>query len=80
MCRPEFMFLSIIIPSSNSLGWNIDVYLWLLIDELKQLWSSKILIYDISRKYNFQMKATLMWTINDFLCMEWFLVGEHMKN
>jgi len=28
------MFLSIIIPSPNSLGRNMDVFLWLLIDEL----------------------------------------------
>jgi hypothetical protein len=26
------------------------------------------------------MKTALMWTINDFLCMEWFLVGARMKN
>jgi hypothetical protein len=36
--RLEFMFLSTIIPSCNSLGRNIDVCLQLLIDELKQLW------------------------------------------
>jgi hypothetical protein len=38
-----------------------------LIDELKQLWSSEALTYDVSRKQNFIMKAALMWTINDFL-------------
>ena len=37
-----------------------------LIDELTQLWSSGYLTYDISRKYNFVMRAALMWTINDF--------------
>jgi hypothetical protein len=35
MCmRLEFMFLSMVIPSSNSMGWNIDVCLRPLIDEL----------------------------------------------
>jgi hypothetical protein len=35
MCmRLKFMFLSMVIPSSNSLGWNIDVCLRQLIDEL----------------------------------------------
>jgi hypothetical protein len=68
MCmRPEFMFLSMVIPGSSSLGRNIDVCLCLLIDKLTQLWSSGALTYDISRKQNFIIRAALMWTINDFL-------------
>jgi hypothetical protein len=67
MCmRPEFMFLSIVIPGPSSPGQNIDVCLRPLIDDLTQLWSSGVLTYDISRKQNFVMKAALMWTINDF--------------
>jgi hypothetical protein len=51
MCmRPEFMFLSTVIPGPRSLGRNIDVCLRPLIDELAQLWSSGALTYDISRK------------------------------
>jgi len=60
------MFLSTIIPGPSSLGRNIDVCLRPLIDELAQLWSSRALTYDISRKQNFLMRAALMWTINDF--------------
>jgi len=68
MCmRPEFMFLSTVIPGPSSPGWNIDVCLRPLIDELAQLWSSGTLTYDILRKQNFLMRAALMWTINDFL-------------
>jgi len=67
MCmRPEFMFLSIVIPGPSSPRRNIDVFLHPLIDELTQLWSSEALTYDISRKQNFVMRAALMWTINDF--------------
>jgi hypothetical protein len=67
MCiKPEFMFLSIIIPGPSSPGQNINVYLRPLIDELTQLWSSRALTYDISRKQNFVMRAALIWTINDF--------------
>jgi hypothetical protein len=58
--RSEFMFLFTVIPSPNSLGQNIDVCLRLLIGELKQLWSSGALTYDVSRKQNFMMKITLM--------------------
>jgi len=60
------MFLSIVIPGPSSPGRNIDVCPRPLIDELTQLWSSRALTYDISRKQNFVMKAALMWTINDF--------------
>jgi len=60
------MFLSIVIPGSSSPGWNIDVCPRPLINELTQLWSSRALTYDVSRKQNFVMKAALMWTINDF--------------
>jgi hypothetical protein len=62
----EVMFLSTVIPSPDSPGRNIDVYLRPLIDELMQLWSSEALTYDVSRKENFLMRAALMWTINDF--------------
>jgi len=65
--RPEFMFLSMVIPGFNSLGWNIDVCLRSLIDKLKQLWLSRALTYNASRKWNFLTKTTLMWTINHFL-------------
>jgi len=38
MCiRPEFMFLSIVIPGPSNLGRNIDICLRPLIDELTQL-------------------------------------------
>jgi hypothetical protein len=60
------MFLSMVIPGLSSLGWNIDVCLRSLIDELTQLWSSELLTYNTLRKQNFVMRAALMWTINDF--------------
>jgi hypothetical protein len=48
MCmRPEFMFLSMVIPGPSSPRLNINVCLRPLIDELMQLWSSKALTYDI---------------------------------
>jgi len=64
--RPEFMFLSMVIPGLSSPVRNIDVYFRSLIDELAQLWFFEALTYDISRKKNFLMRAALMWTINDF--------------
>jgi hypothetical protein len=54
MCiRLKFIFLSTIIPDPNSLSQNIDVCLRLMINELKQFWSSKVLTYDVLTKQNF---------------------------
>ncbi|KAF3635836.1 hypothetical protein FXO38_24455 [Capsicum annuum] len=44
----------------------IDVYLYPLIDELNLLWHEGVETYDVSMKQNFRLRATLMWTINDF--------------
>jgi hypothetical protein len=67
MCmRPKFMFSSTIILDPNSPCRNIDICFRPFIDELTQLWSSRALTYDVSRKQNFLMRAALIWTINDF--------------
>jgi hypothetical protein len=44
------------------------------------LWSSRALIYDISRKHNFVMRAALMGLSMIFQLMEWFLVGARIEN
>lgn len=43
-----------------------DVYLQLLIDDLKKLWIDVVETYDASRNGTFCMHVTLRWTINDF--------------
>jgi len=50
--------------STQSKGRNY-VYLEPLVDDLKKLWTD-VETYDISRKKNFIIRASLMWTINDF--------------
>jgi hypothetical protein len=54
--RPKFMFLSSVIPSPNSSGWNIYVCFRPLIDELTRLCSFEALTYDVLRKQNFLME------------------------
>ncbi|XP_039116446.1 uncharacterized protein LOC120251857 [Dioscorea cayenensis subsp. rotundata] len=54
-----------IIPGVNGPGNDIDIYLQPLIKELKQLWVG-LQTYDASRKQNFNLRAALMWRINDF--------------
>lgn len=58
--------LALLIPGKESPSNNIDVYLQPLIDELKELWELGIKTYDSSRSEYFQMRAALLWTINDF--------------
>ncbi|XP_058776694.1 uncharacterized protein LOC131651025 [Vicia villosa] len=66
MCMTKpYMFLTCIIPGPSSPKAGIDVYLQPLIDDLKRLWVGAW-TYDVSRKQNFNMRAALMWTINDF--------------
>ena len=67
MCmKDEYMFLSIIVPGPRNPKEKLDVFLQPLIAELKHLWEVGVQTYDVSSKQNFQMRATLMWTISDF--------------
>lgn len=67
MCmKREFMFLTLLIPGPKDPRAKIDVYMRPLIDELKMLWDVGVNTYDISTKTNFDLKAALMWTVNDF--------------
>nr|XP_028959288.1 uncharacterized protein LOC114825108 [Malus domestica] len=67
MCMKEpYTFMSLLIPGLTSPGNDIDVNLRPLIDELQTLWENGVETYNISTRQNFQMKAALMWTINDY--------------
>ena len=59
------IFLTLVISESQHPDRRIDVYLRTLVDELKLLWSDGIRTFDASKKQNFIIKATLMWTISD---------------
>ncbi|OIT20316.1 hypothetical protein A4A49_57189, partial [Nicotiana attenuata] len=60
------ILLSLLIPGPKSPGMNIDVYLQHLVDDLKKLWEDGIETYDAFKQQNFQLRASLLWTINDF--------------
>lgn len=62
----ENFILSLLIPGPHSPGNNIDVYLQSLIEELLELWETGAATYDASTGEIFQMRAIVMWTINDF--------------
>ena len=60
------IFLILVISGLRHLDRSIDVYLRLLIDEPKFLWSNGIHTFDALKKQSFIMKVALMWTISDF--------------
>ncbi|WMV18242.1 hypothetical protein MTR67_011627 [Solanum verrucosum] len=67
MCmKSEYSILPLLIPGPRSHGNDIDIYLQPLIDELKLLWDYGVETYDASRNQTFQMRAALIWTLNDF--------------
>jgi hypothetical protein len=45
---------------------KVDLYLQPQIDELNEMWFEGVPMYDISKKQNFQLRAVLLWTSNDF--------------
>ncbi|XP_070031690.1 uncharacterized protein [Nicotiana tomentosiformis] len=67
MCMTSpYIFLNCVIHGPHIPKSLIDVYLQPLIDEIKQLWYDENETYDILTKPNFNLRANLMWTINDF--------------
>ena len=67
MCMKQpYCLLSLLIPGPKAPGNDIDVYLQPLIQELQELWHYGVETFDASKKENFCMRATLLWTINDF--------------
>jgi hypothetical protein len=65
MKQPNFI-LSLLIPGPKGPGNNIDVYMQPLMEELNELWEIGIKTFDACKKETFQMRAAIMWTINDF--------------
>ncbi|KAM1948029.1 hypothetical protein ACFX15_008273 [Malus domestica] len=64
--KKEFSIMTLLIPGDKAPGREIDVYLRPLIDELKELWENGVPTYDKATNYVFNLRAALMWTINDF--------------
>ncbi|KAL6656744.1 hypothetical protein ACP70R_004524 [Stipagrostis hirtigluma subsp. patula] len=65
LCMKQSNFiLSMVIPGPKGPGYDIDVYLEPLIDEMMQLWSG-VETYDASTKQMFNLHAALLWTIHD---------------
>ncbi|XP_030505429.2 uncharacterized protein LOC115720419 [Cannabis sativa] len=67
MCMKDNNFmLALLIPGPKSPGKDMDVFLRPLVDELKELWVDGVDTRDCRTNTMFKLRATLLWTINDF--------------
>ncbi|XP_023753719.2 uncharacterized protein LOC111902075 [Lactuca sativa] len=67
LCMKESSFmLTLLIPGPKAPGKDLDVFLRSLVDELKQLWSFGVRTKDVATNTFFNLKAMLLWTINDY--------------
>lgn len=67
-CMKENNFiLSVIIPGRKAPGKDIDIYLQLVVDELKVLWKDGLWTFDAHVGRKFRVYAALLWTISDWL-------------
>ena len=65
--KRKFMMLTILVYVPHEPGNNIDIFLQSLIDDLKKLWEEgEPNVYDAYTKSFFNLKAVLIWMINDF--------------
>ena len=60
------MMLSMMISGPRQLGNDINVYLGPLIEDLRLLWDEGVEVFDPYEKVNFNLRAFLLWTVNDF--------------
>jgi len=64
--KRKYMMLSMIIFGPKQPGNDIDVYLTPLIEDLRLLWDKGVEVFDAYGKMNFNLRALLFCTINDF--------------
>ncbi|XP_071719409.1 uncharacterized protein [Rutidosis leptorrhynchoides] len=64
--KKSVLFISLLIPGPSAPSNNIDVYMQPIVDELKELWDTRVNTYDASTKSYFTLRASLLWTVSDF--------------
>ncbi|XP_058746192.1 uncharacterized protein LOC131619068 [Vicia villosa] len=64
--KRKYVMLSMMISGPKQPGSDIDVYLSPLIDDLKVLWEEGVDVFDAHSGEQFNMRAMLFCTINDF--------------
>ena len=76
MCmKSEFIFMSILIHGPKHPKRSLDDFPHPLIEEFKELWSTRVKTIDCSTRRNFTMRTVLLWTISDFSAYRMYQVG-----
>ncbi|CAA2967342.1 Hypothetical predicted protein [Olea europaea subsp. europaea] len=65
LCMKNENIMLSLIPGPKQPGNDIDIYLQPLIDDLNELWNIGMNVYDALTNAVFNLRAILMWTIND---------------
>jgi len=65
--KRKYMMLSMMILGPRQPENDIDVYLSPFIEDLRLLWDEGVEVFDAHEKANFNLRAMLFCTINDFL-------------
>ncbi|XP_037451250.1 uncharacterized protein LOC119321825 isoform X3 [Triticum dicoccoides] len=65
LLKPEYIFLSLVIPGPEHPGKKLSALMQPLADELMQLWDG-VETWDAYHKVNFPMKAAFLWSVHDF--------------
>ena len=68
ICMKQSNFLlNVIVPGRKSPGKELDIYMQLTIDDLKEFWKPGVMAYDSVIGKKFRVHAALLWTISDWL-------------
>jgi hypothetical protein len=76
--KRTYIMMPLVIQGPHQPGNNIDVYLQAVVDELMEMWTSKVKVWDEYKKEHFYLKALLFVTISDLLGLG-CLSGQVMK-
>jgi hypothetical protein len=70
--KEEFIFLALVILSPKEPKKQMNIFLQLLFEELKNLWS-EVDAYDSHLKCRFNLRAVYLWSIHDYLRYDKFV-------
>lgn len=77
LCMKEpNLLMPLIIPGPKSPGDNIHVFLQPLLEDLRDIFVNGISTYDASRNETFNLRAAVLWTINDLPALG--MLASHM--
>ena len=67
LLRPEYIFLSLVIPGPEHPGRKLNILMQPLVDEFQKLWDEGVMTWDASLKRKFRMKAIYLWSVHNFM-------------